>query len=350
MRMFDRVLGLSATRVAIRSADPARASTSAGGITPGRRGRAALLLSALTVVAGAGALAADTELSVDVEDVMESAEQWLRDTIDERVIEAVQPADWSQFEPFWQDLQKRFQGEYVVDLAALRESATNVVLQLEQNDETRPLGTWLRTRLDYFDVADVFRLTIPAPPVEPGQPPQPAPNPAPELVRQTWRKQVEVRPQPAGSSMAVPRLKSVFAARGLPEELVWLAEVESGFNRAARSPVGAVGLYQLMPATAQRWGLSLQPKDERLEPEKNARAAAQYLQYLDRKFKDWRLALAAYNAGEGRVQRLLDRHRAKTFDDIATRLPAETQLYVPKVEAVVLRREGKALSDLPRAR
>jgi membrane-bound lytic murein transglycosylase D len=67
-------------------------------------------------------------------------------------------------------------------------------------------------------------------------------------------------------------------------------------------------------------------------------------------FKDWRLAVAAYNCGEGRVRRLLDQHKARTFDEIATYLPAETQMYVPKVEATLLRREGVKLSQLPAPR
>jgi membrane-bound lytic murein transglycosylase D len=69
---------------------------------------------------------------------------------------------------------------------------------------------------------------------------------------------------------------------------------------------------------------------------------------LYRQFGDWRLALAAYNAGEGRVQRLLDRHKTRSFDRIARHLPAETQMFVPKVEATLLRREGVELAKLSR--
>ncbi|HYG34591.1 MAG TPA: lytic transglycosylase domain-containing protein, partial [Clostridia bacterium] len=145
----------------------------------------------------------------------------------------------------------------------------------------------------------------------------------------------------------VHQLKPVFVAQRVPPELVWVAEVESSFNPQARSPVGAAGLFQLMPATAKRYGLKTTwPLDQRLKPEPSARAAAQYLQYLYGRFKDWRLALAAYNAGEGTVQKLLTRHKASSFDAIATRLPAETQMYVPKVEATLLRREGIKLSEL----
>ena len=102
-------------------------------------------------------------------------------------------------------------------------------------------------------------------------------------------------------------LKPVFADEQAPSELVWIAEVESSFDPQARSPAGAAGLFQLMPATARRFGLKTWPLDQRLNPEKSARAAAKYLDYLHGRFKDWRLALAAYNAGEGTVQKLLHR-------------------------------------------
>src|SRR5437867_12464802 len=101
-----------------------------------------------------------------------------------------------------------------------------------------------------------------------------------------------------------------------------------------------------MPATAKRYGLRTWPIDQRLKPEPSARAAAQYLQYLHGQFKDWRLALAAYNAGEGTVEKLLKGQKARTFDAIATRLPAETQMYVPRVEATILKREGVGLEKL----
>jgi membrane-bound lytic murein transglycosylase D len=101
-----------------------------------------------------------------------------------------------------------------------------------------------------------------------------------------------------------------------------------------------------MPDTAKRFGLRTFPFDQRLAPDDSALAAAKYLQYLHRHFNDWRLALAAYNAGEGTLQNLLNRHKAHTFDEIATHLPAETQLYVPKVEATILRREGLKLNQL----
>ncbi|MEO6034501.1 MAG: lytic transglycosylase domain-containing protein, partial [Verrucomicrobiota bacterium] len=145
----------------------------------------------------------------------------------------------------------------------------------------------------------------------------------------------------------VAQLKKIFAAERVPVELVWLAEVESSFDPKARSPVGAVGLFQLMPVTARSLDLSVGLlQDERLNPEKSSRAAAHYLRQLYTRFGDWRLALAAYNAGETRVAALLKKQNARTFDQIANRLPAETQMYVPKIEAVVRKREGRSLADL----
>jgi membrane-bound lytic murein transglycosylase D len=77
-----------------------------------------------------------------------------------------------------------------------------------------------------------------------------------------------------------------------------------------------------------------------------AHAAAKYLRQLHTQFGDWRLAVAAYNAGAGTVQRLLKRYDTKSFARIAPHLPAETQMYVPKVEATILHREGAELEKL----
>jgi membrane-bound lytic murein transglycosylase D len=101
-----------------------------------------------------------------------------------------------------------------------------------------------------------------------------------------------------------------------------------------------------MPATAKRFGLRCWPLDQRLTPEKSAGATAKYLRYLHGHFNDWRLALAAYNAGQGAVDRLLQERKAATFDAIAPHLPAETQMYVPRIEATLLHREGVRLSQL----
>jgi len=190
------------------------------------------------------------------------------------------------------------------------------------------------------------RLVAVVPPRPPTTPALRRENPAPEAVRSAWARRVAGRDWPAGARQWVAKLKPIFVAEGVPAELVWLAEVESGFDPRARSPAGAVGLYQLMPVTARSLGLSSFPFDQRKSPEKAARAAAQYLRQLYGQFGDWPLALAAYNAGPTRVRSLLTAHRATTFGGIARRLPVETQLYVPKFDAVLQLREGRALKDL----
>lgn len=174
----------------------------------------------------------------------------------------------------------------------------------------------------------------PAPPAT--RPMKAAPLPYYDL----WLARVRSRPAPANAASLMPRLRAAFVAEGAPPELAWLAEAESSMNPSARSPVGAKGLFQFMPETARGLGLSTFLPDERSDPDKSARAAARYLRGLHTKFGEWPLALAAYNAGEGRVSRLLAARRATTFAAIAGALPAETRMYVPKVCALVTVRAG----------
>jgi membrane-bound lytic murein transglycosylase D len=167
-----------------------------------------------------------------------------------------------------------------------------------------------------------------------------------ETGRAYWRQRVAKRDAPAAAADVLPAIKAAFAAEGLPVELVWVAEVESSMNPSARSPVGAVGLFQLMPKTAVSLGLSLRPEDERLDPRANARAAAKYLRSLHGRFDSWPLALAAYNAGQGRVSSLCRKH-GRSFDAIVEHLPLETRLYVPRVLETVRARTGADPETLP---
>jgi membrane-bound lytic murein transglycosylase D len=159
-----------------------------------------------------------------------------------------------------------------------------------------------------------------------------------------WLARVRARPVPPGAAELVPQVREAFVAEGLPPELVWLAEVESTFNPEASSPVGARGLFQLMPATAKELGLSTALPDERADPGKSARAAAHYLKQLHDQFGDWPLALAAYNAGPGRIRRTLAAAKTDSFAAIAENLSAETRMYVPKVLATVAVRSGHPLT------
>jgi soluble lytic murein transglycosylase-like protein/Kef-type K+ transport system membrane component KefB len=123
----------------------------------------------------------------------------------------------------------------------------------------------------------------------------------------------------------------------VPVGLLAVALIESGFNPLALSPKGARGIWQFMPDTAARYGLAVGAADDhRTHPEHSTRAAAQYLRDLHRRFGDWKLALAAYNWGENKLQRIIKRTGIRDFDELARRglLPLETRKYVPAVLAV----------------
>jgi len=133
-----------------------------------------------------------------------------------------------------------------------------------------------------------------------------------------------------------PMMERIFREEGVPTWLVGVGLVESGYNPQALSPKGALGIWQFMPATGVRYGLRLTTLgDERQHPEKSTRAAARYLRDLYALFGDWELTLAAYNAGEGRVARVIRRTGIRAFRELAARglLPTETIQYVPAVLA-----------------
>jgi membrane-bound lytic murein transglycosylase D len=283
---------------------------------------------------------------LDVGAVMDAATQFAQDNLDDNVLKALQNVDRDKVGDFLKHYQDYLQGDSVLDVAQLKDAAVTVLPLLDAHEETQPYAAWLRARLDYFDAAEELKAVTPPPGTN--QPPRAA-NPSFAAEQEIWIRKVSPRPWPAAAKKFVPELKTIFAAEHVPAELVWLAEVESGFDAHARSPAGAVGMFQLMPATAKNLGLSLFPFDQRKQPEPAARAAARQLRQLHEKFGDWRLAVAAYNSGEGTVSRLLKRYGATSYERIATHLPAETQMYVPKVEATIQQREGAALEKLKAA-
>jgi membrane-bound lytic murein transglycosylase D len=137
------------------------------------------------------------------------------------------------------------------------------------------------------------------------------------------------------ASRHLPMMRQTFQEKGLPEELLNLAFIESAVNPWATSRAKAAGIWQFMSSTAQLYGMKVSWwVDERRDPEKSTRAAADYLKNLYRMFDSWPLALAAYNAGEGAVQRAIDRQRTRDF--WALRLPKETQLFVPAFMAMTI--------------
>lgn len=141
------------------------------------------------------------------------------------------------------------------------------------------------------------------------------------------------------STMYLPQITAELRKAGLPLELAWLAMIESGFNPSAYSPAHASGLWQFIPGTAQNYGLRIDTwADERRDPEKSTKAAVAYLKALHKRFGDWHLAVAAYNAGEGTVERGLKQHKANNFWELAQHdtLRLETRRYVPQMIAAVL--------------
>jgi len=294
----------------------------------------------------AGGLASAQTNDPDVGDMLDAAQQFAQDNLDPDVLQALQNVDRDKVEDFLNHYQDYLRGDYVLDVAQLKDGANAILPLLDAHEETQPYAVWLRSRLDYFEVADELTSALPPPKPEPGKPLPPLPNPPFKAEQEIWIKKVAPRPWPKGAAEIVPKMKTIFAGEHVPPQLVWLAEVESGFDARARSPAGATGMFQLMPATARRFGLSLWPRDQRRQSEVAAVAAAKYLRELHQQFGDWRLAVAAYNCGAKVVQKSLDRHHASSYDQIAVHLPAETQMYVPKVEATILHREGLDLEKL----
>lgn len=134
-------------------------------------------------------------------------------------------------------------------------------------------------------------------------------------------------------------VRAVLASHRLPQDLLALPYIESGYNTLAVSRSGAVGMWQFMPATAQRFGLTVDWwLDERRDPYLSTVAAARYLKTLHKQFGDWQLALAAYNAGEGTISRAMNSTGKQSFNALAKSaapIKEETRHYVPKFLAML---------------
>jgi membrane-bound lytic murein transglycosylase D len=154
----------------------------------------------------------------------------------------------------------------------------------------------------------------------------------------------------ARSGLYGDMIRNELALKGMPQELQWLPVVESAFMPRAYSWADAVGMWQFIYETGKRYGLTRTGfVDDRMDPFKATPAALGYLSDLYDMFDDWQLALAAYNCGEGRVLRAIN--RSGTRDYWKLRLPRETRGYVPKLLAVIHildnpEQYGVTLSDL----
>jgi membrane-bound lytic murein transglycosylase D len=133
-----------------------------------------------------------------------------------------------------------------------------------------------------------------------------------------------------------PTFEKYLTQYNLPQELKYLAVVESALIPTAKSPVGAVGLWQFMPPTAGDLRLKRDEwVDERMHPEKATEAACKHLRYLYGVFHDWELVLAAYNWGAGNMQRVMRKTGKRNFWELYPHLPAETRNYVPTFTAIM---------------
>jgi membrane-bound lytic murein transglycosylase D len=200
-------------------------------------------------------------------------------------------------------------------------------------------------------------------------------NPAPDL---SWLRQIEMpdipvrwdarvvrylefyKNAPRGRSMISTWLKKsgryggairrVLRDQGLPEDILWLSLVESGFDPTVRSPAGAAGLWQFMPEGARIYGLTVDRwVDERLDPERSSLAAARYLADLHQRFGAWELAFAAYNMGYGGLLAAIRKYNTNDFWELSrleAGVPLETALYVPKIIAMAIVARNRSLFGL----
>lgn len=296
-------------------------------------------------------------------------EEWVNDAVKmgSELYEAFAPPeikaqysvpDPQEWQIFWTAVNTALKSGTPEDLARVAPYAHQALDYMEMVPALDIYSDWLRQRLDYFDI-NVVSSAVSSPPATqksgkwPLMPPALSRTDKPRTLAKsahqinTWKARIKSRQQPANAAKLISELKDIFEREGIPPELVWMAEVESSLNPLAQSPAGAVGLFQFMPATAERFGLNLRPQDERQNPVKSAKAAAQYLRFLHKRFGSWPLAIAAYNCGEGRLGKTLSLQAGKSFEEIASALPSETQMYVPKVLATVGLRENIDPLTLP---
>ncbi|MCX6998423.1 MAG: transglycosylase SLT domain-containing protein, partial [Kiritimatiellaeota bacterium] len=225
----------------------------------------------LTGAAGAGLTVTNGEevYEIDTDLIRELAVATIGDQVDLPSAE-----EWQQF---WTAIVDALQADSLDDLAALSPLAQTAVSYLQALPSAQPVQAWLRQRQDYFDMSRQAQLMYPAPaPARPAAPPSVrGPGPRARLIpprppamsvpvqltlkrlvylrsQESWTRKLRGRMKPDEAAFLIPALKNIFEAEGVAPEWVWLAEVESGLNVRARSPVGAAGLFQFMPDTAQR--------------------------------------------------------------------------------------------------
>lgn len=142
------------------------------------------------------------------------------------------------------------------------------------------------------------------------------------------------------SGRYLPLMQEILRKNGMPQDLIYVALIESGFNTQARSYASAVGPWQFISSTGRRYGLRIDGwVDERRDPYKSTQAAVEYFKDLYGEFRDWYLAMAGYNGGEGRVRQAIDASGSRNFWEMSegrSVFRAETRDYVPKFIAAAI--------------
>lgn len=198
--------------------------------------------------------------------------------------------------------------------------------------------------LDAVKELGSFRITG----TEPQQVPDPELDAIPTEINEKveqWVSYFQKRGRPhmerylSRSSRYSTLMKKILRENGLPEDLIYIALIESGFNQKATSHAAAVGYWQFIRGTGKRYGLEINSLvDERRDPVLSTQAAAEYYKGLYSIFGSWYLAMASYNVGENRVKRETVKHKTVDFWELVRkkRLPKETMSYVPKYIAARL--------------
>lgn len=154
-------------------------------------------------------------------------------------------------------------------------------------------------------------------------------------VRELIRRYISIGSKEAEAMLGrttlyFPMFEHYLSIYGLPRELKYLPMIESTLRPEVSSPVGAGGLWQVIPSTARRFGLEVSGYvDERRDPYRGTEAAVKILAYLYNEFGDWALAMAAYNCGSARVHRAIRLAKCDDYWEISKYLPRATQKYVP---------------------
>ena len=158
-----------------------------------------------------------------------------------------------------------------------------------------------------------------------------------QLLQTKGRRTIEYGFERAGKYQ--PMISKILAEEGVPQELIHLAQAESGFLPRAVSRAAAEGMWQFVKFRGNEYGLMQTPySDDRLDPEKATRAAAHHLHDLYNEFHDWYLAIAAYNCGPGAIERAVERTGYADYWELRARhaIPNETSNYVPIILAMTI--------------